>query len=93
MKTKSRTVKWMGHVECMREERKVYKLLMGKFKGKNPLKRPRHRWENRIKMDLRDINWEDVEWIHLDQDRDKWQALVSTMKNLRILVSQGWLVS
>jgi hypothetical protein len=54
---KSKRTKWAGHVACMREERKVYKVLAGKPEGKRPLGRPRHRWEDGIRMDLRDIGW------------------------------------
>jgi hypothetical protein len=49
----------------------VYKVLMGKPEGKRTLRRPRHRWEDGIRMDLRDIGWRNVEWIKLAQDRDR----------------------
>jgi hypothetical protein len=49
----------------MEEMRKAYKLLVVKPEGKRPFGRPRHRWENNIKMDLREIGWEDVDWMHL----------------------------
>jgi hypothetical protein len=52
------------------EERKVYKVLVGKPEGKRPLERPRRRWEDEIRMDLRDIDWGRVEWIHLAQTVD-----------------------
>jgi hypothetical protein len=52
---KSRRMRWAGYVACMREERKVYGVLMGKPEGKRPLERPRHRWEDGIRMDLREI--------------------------------------
>jgi len=52
---KSRRMRWVGHVARMGEERKVYKVLVGKPKGKRPLGRPRHRWEDGIRMDLREI--------------------------------------
>jgi len=57
--------------------------LVRKPEGKRPLGRPRRRWEDNIKMDLREIGWEDVDWIHLAQDRDQWRALVNTKMNLR----------
>jgi hypothetical protein len=50
---KSRRMRWVGHVACMEEERKVYMVLVGKSEGKRPLERPRHRWEDGIRMDLR----------------------------------------
>jgi hypothetical protein len=49
---KSRQVRWAGHVACMREERKLYKVFLGKLEGKRQLRRPRHRWEDGIRMDL-----------------------------------------
>jgi hypothetical protein len=61
----------------MGDERKVGRVLVGKPEGKRPLGRPRHRWEDGIRMDLREIGWGSVEWIHLAQDRDWWQALVN----------------
>jgi hypothetical protein len=60
---KSRRMKWAGHVARMGEERNVYRVLMGKPKGKRPFGRPRRRWEDGIRTDLRDIDWGSVEWI------------------------------
>jgi len=59
-------------------------LHMGKPEGKRPLVRPRHRWENNIRMDLRELGWECVDWIHLAEDRDQWRAVVNTVMNLRV---------
>jgi hypothetical protein len=74
---KSRQMRWAGHVARVEEERKVYKVLVGKPKGKRALRRPRHRWEDGIRMDLRQIGWGGgVDWIQLAQDRDWWQAVV-----------------
>jgi hypothetical protein len=64
----------------------VYRVLMGKPEGKRPLGRPRHRWEDGIRMDLREIGWGCVGWIQLAQDRDRWQAVVNTVMNLWVLV-------
>jgi hypothetical protein len=61
----------------MGEKRNVHKVLMGKPEGKRPLGRPRHRWEDGIRMDLREISWGSVDWIQLAQDRDRWWALVN----------------
>jgi hypothetical protein len=58
---------------------------MGKPEGEIPLERPRRRWEDGIRMDLREIAWGSVDWIQLAQDRDRWQALVNTVMNLRVL--------
>jgi hypothetical protein len=64
-----------GHVARTREERKVYKVLVGKPEGKIPLGRPRRRWEDGIRMDLRDIGLGNVDWIRLAQNRDRWRLL------------------
>jgi hypothetical protein len=66
-------------------ERNVYKVLMGKPEGKRSLGRPRPRWKDGIRLDLREIGWESVDWIQLAQDRDWWQALVNTVMNLQVL--------
>jgi ribosome biogenesis protein Nip4 len=66
----------------MGEERNVYKVLMVKPEGKRPLERPRHRWEDGIRMDLREIGWGSVDWIHLAQYRDRWWAVVNMVMNL-----------
>jgi hypothetical protein len=70
----------------MGEERKVYKVLVGKPEGKRPLERPRHRWEDGIRMDLREIGLGGVDWIRVAQDRDWWRAVVSAVMHLRVLV-------
>jgi hypothetical protein len=59
----------------MGKGRNLYRVLVGKPEGKRELGRPRHRWEDGIKMDLREIGWGGVEWIHLAQDRDRWRAV------------------
>jgi hypothetical protein len=76
----------------MGEERKVYKVLVGKPEGKRPLERPRHRWEYGIRVNLREIGCGSVEWIHLAQDRDRWQAVTNTVMNLRVLAPRSWSV-
>jgi hypothetical protein len=63
-------------------ERNAHRILMGKPEGMRPLGRPRCRWEDNIKMDLREIRWGGMDWIDLDQDRHKWSALVNTVMNL-----------
>jgi hypothetical protein len=62
----------------MGKMRIVYIILVGISEGKTPLGRPRFRWEDNIRMDLREIKWKGVDWIHLDQDMDQWRALVSS---------------
>jgi hypothetical protein len=73
----------------MGEERNVYRVLIGKPEGKRPLERPRRRWEDRIRMDLREIGWASVDWIQLAQYRDRWRALVNTVMNLRVLAPRS----
>jgi hypothetical protein len=70
-------------------ERKVYKVLVEKPKGKKPLGRPRPRWEDGIRMDLREIGLRGVDWIRLAQERDWWRAVVSAVMNLRVLAPQS----
>jgi hypothetical protein len=63
--------------------------LMGKPEGKRPLGRPRRRWEDGVRMDLREIGWRSVDWIQLAQDRDRWRAVVNTVMNLRVLAPRS----
>jgi hypothetical protein len=69
----------------MGEERKVYKVLVGKPEGKRPLVRPRRRWEDGI----REIGLGDLDWIRLAQDRDRWRAVVSAVMNLRVFAPRS----
>jgi hypothetical protein len=73
----------------MGEERKVYKVLVGKPEGKRPPGRPRRRWEDGIRMDLREIDLGGVDWILLAQDRDRLRAVVSAVMNLRVLAPRS----
>jgi hypothetical protein len=73
----------------MGEERKVYRVLVGKPEGKRPLGRPRRRWEDGIRMDLREIGGGDMDWIRLAQDRDRWRDVVSAVMNLRVLAPRS----
>jgi hypothetical protein len=86
---KSRRMRWAGHVARMGAGRNVYRVLVGKPEGKRPLGRPKRRWEDRVIMDLRDIGWGVVEWIHLAQDIDHWRALVNAVMNLRVLAPRS----
>jgi hypothetical protein len=84
-KVKSRRMRWAGHVARKGEERKVYKVLVGKPDGRRPLGRPRRRWEDGVRMDLRVIGLGGVNWILLAQDRERWRAVVSAVMDLRVL--------
>jgi len=64
--------------------RGVYRILVGKPEGKRPLRRPRRRWEDNIKMDHQEVGCGGMDWIELAQDRDRWQALVNAVMNLRV---------
>jgi hypothetical protein len=81
---KARRMRFVGHVACMGEVRGAYKILVGKPERRRPLGRPRRRSEDNIKMDLREVGFGDVDWIHLAHDRDRWRALVNTLMSLRI---------
>jgi hypothetical protein len=80
---KLRRMRWAGHVARMGEKRVVHRVLVGKPEGKRPLGRPRRRWEDNIKMDVEEVGCRG-DWMELAQDRDRWRALVSTVKNLRV---------
>jgi hypothetical protein len=71
------------------EERKMFKILVGKTEGKRPIERPRRRWENGIGMDLREIGLGCVDWIRLAQDRDRRRAVVSAVMNIRVLTPRS----
>jgi hypothetical protein len=81
---KSISSRWAGHVARMGEGRCVYRVLVGKPKGKRPLGRPRRRWEDNVRMDLQEVGCGCDDWIGLAQDRDRWRALVSAVRELRV---------
>jgi hypothetical protein len=68
----------------MVEGRGVYRVLVGKPEGRRPFGRPRHRWEDNIKLDLREVGWGGMDWIDLAQDVDRWRVLTTAVMNLRI---------
>ena len=67
---KSRRLRWAGHVARMEEDRSAFKILTGKTTGKRPLGRSRRRWEDNIRIDLKEIDINTKNWVDLDQDRD-----------------------
>ena len=73
----------------MGEGRVVRRVLVGEPEGKRPLGRPRRRWEDNIKMDLREVGGSVGDWMELAQDRDRWRALVGTVRNLRVPKMRG----
>jgi hypothetical protein len=77
---KPRRMRWASHVARIGEKRNAYRLLV----GKRPLGRPRCRWVDNIRMDLGEVGWDDVDWIGLAQDRNRWRALVNSVLNLRV---------
>jgi hypothetical protein len=81
---KARRLRWAGDVARMGEGRGVYRVLVGKPEGKRPLGRPRRRWEDNIKLDLREIGFDGANWIRLAQDRFQWRAFVNKIMNLRV---------
>jgi hypothetical protein len=82
-------MRWIGHVACKGEKRNAYRILVGKPERGRRLGRPRHRWEDNIKMVLREIGWGGMDWIDLAQDRVQWRVLVNepsgSIKYLEIL--------
>ena len=80
---KSRRMRWAGHVARMGEERRVYRVLVGKPEGRRPMGRPRRRWADNIRMAVQEVGCGYMDWIGLTQDRDRWRMFVSAVMNLR----------
>ena len=81
---KSRRLRGAGHVARMEEGRSAFKILTGKPTGKGSLGRPRRRWEDNIRMDLKEIGINAGDWVDWAQDRNYWRALVNAALNLRV---------
>jgi hypothetical protein len=81
---KSRRLRWAGHAANTGEGRGAYRILVGRPEGRRPLGRPRRRWVDNIKMDIREVGWGGMNWIELAQDTDRWRALVNAVMNLRV---------
>jgi hypothetical protein len=77
-------MKWAGYITRMGEKRNTYRIWVGKLEGKRPLGRPRRRWVHNIKIYLREIAWNFMDWIDLVQDKDQWRPLFSTIMNLKV---------
>ena len=86
---KSRRMGSVGYVVRMGEGRSVHRVLVEKPEGKRPLGRPRCRWEDNIKMDLQEVRGSCGDWVELAQYRDRWRALVGTVRNLRVPKMRG----
>ena len=78
---KSQRLRWVEHTARIEERRVIYRVLVGKPEGRRPLGRPRRRWENNIKMNLRDAGWKGIDWIDLARVRDRWRAVVNILMN------------
>lgn len=80
---------WVGHVVCMGAERRMYKVFVGKPKGNRPLGRPRFRWEDEIRLDVKKTGCGGVQLIHQIQDRVQWQDVMSGVRNLWVLAPRS----
>ena len=70
---------WVGHLETLSDKKGAYRVLVGKPEEKRPLGKPRIRWEDVIKMDLYDVEWEGMDWINLARGRERWRSLVNAV--------------
>ncbi|KAJ4449196.1 hypothetical protein ANN_00593 [Periplaneta americana] len=86
---KSRSLRCVGHVARMGESRNAYKVLVGRPQGERPLGRPRRKWKDNFKMDLREMGYDDRDWINLAQDMDRWRAYVRAAMNLRSWIGRA----
>jgi len=77
-------MRWAGDVASMGERSYAYRVWVGRLEGNRSLGRPRHRWEDNIKMDLQGVGCGSMDWIELAQDRDRWQVLVNAVTNIRV---------
>jgi hypothetical protein len=80
----SKKMRWTGLVARIGEKRNAYRILKENLEGRRSLGRPRSRWEDNIRTDLREIEWGVMDWIHMAEHRDQWRALVNTAMNFRV---------
>jgi hypothetical protein len=73
----------------VRDKRGAYRVLVGRPDGKSPLGRPKHRWDDNIKISIQEVGWGGVDWIDMAQDRDSWQAVVNVVMNIRVPQNAG----
>ena len=81
---KLRRLTWAGHVARMEQSRAAYRVVVRKPKGRIPLRRPRRRWQDKVKMCLREVGCDSGDWIDLAEDRDQWRAYVRAVLDLRV---------
>jgi hypothetical protein len=82
---KPRILRWAGHVALLTRGEVAHRVLVGKPEGRRPLGRPRNRWKDNIKIDLRQVGWVGVmAWLDLAQDRDRWWVVVNAAMNVRV---------
>ena len=81
---KSRRLRRAGHVTRVEEDKSAFKILVDKPTGKKPLGRIRRRWEDNIRMDLKEMGFNATNWVDWAQDRDYWRALENTALNFRV---------
>jgi hypothetical protein len=78
------SIGWAGHVACIVNMKNIHKSLVGKPEGNRSLRRSRRKREDNIKVDLREIGWDGVDWIYLPQDRHQWRPLENRVMKLRV---------
>jgi hypothetical protein len=81
---KLRRTRWAGHEVCMGKKRNAFKIVMRKPERKRPLEKSRRRWEDNIKMHVRKTEWGGMDWIGMDQNREKWKVLMNMVMKLRL---------
>jgi hypothetical protein len=81
---KLKRMRWAGYAARIRAKKNTYRILVGKPEGKRPIEKPKRWWVGNIKMNVREIGWDGIDWIVLAEDRDQWKVLVRTVIKLRV---------